>query len=166
MQPTVALSSAGFDPSKLGFRGGNEGLQTAPDMDQPRPGVETVDRSRPAPAAARRASCRPCGFDAATTELATTDHTPYYPEPHPLHLRVTAERTTGRLLGAQIVGSWRAEVAKRIDVYATALFHGMTVDGISNLGLSYTPPLGSPWDPVQQAGQAWESEQVAAGAAA
>jgi hypothetical protein len=40
------------------------------------------------------------------------------------------------------------------------------VDGISDLDLSYTPPLGSPWDPIQQAAQAWESEQVAAGAAA
>ena len=31
----------------------------------------------------------------------------------------------------------------------------MTVDGISELDLSYTPPLGSPWDAVQMATQAW-----------
>jgi hypothetical protein len=31
----------------------------------------------------------------------------------------------------------------------------MTVDEVSDLGLSYTPPLGSPWDAVQIAAQAW-----------
>ena len=43
-------------------------------------------------------------------------------------------------------GQQRAEIAKRIDIAATAIFHGMTVDGLSDLDLSYTPPLGSPWD--------------------
>ena len=31
----------------------------------------------------------------------------------------------------------------------------MTVDALADLDLSYTPPLGSPWDAVQLAGQAW-----------
>jgi hypothetical protein len=59
------------------------------------------------------------------------------------------------LLGAQIAGHWKSEVAKRIDVFATALFHGMTIDELNALDLSYTPPLGSPWDAVQIAAQTW-----------
>ena len=47
------------------------------------------------------------------------------------------------------------QIAKRVDTFATALFHEMTVDAISDLDLSYTPPLGSPWDAVQIATQAW-----------
>jgi hypothetical protein len=31
----------------------------------------------------------------------------------------------------------------------------MTVDAVSDLDLSYTPPLGSPWDAVQAGAQAW-----------
>jgi hypothetical protein len=31
----------------------------------------------------------------------------------------------------------------------------MTVDEVSDLDLSYTPPLGSPWDAVQQGVQVW-----------
>jgi len=31
----------------------------------------------------------------------------------------------------------------------------MTVDALSDLDLSYTPPLGSPWDATQMAAQAW-----------
>ena len=64
-------------------------------------------------------------------------------------------RKTGRLLGAQMLGHWYGEVAKRIDVFATALFHGMLVDDLNALDLSYTPPVSSPWDPVQMSAQAW-----------
>ena len=73
------------------------------------------------------------------------DHKGYYPGSTPLRARVTADLATGRLLGAQLMGAWGAEVSKRVDVFATALFHGMKVDEISDLDLSYTPPLSSPW---------------------
>ena len=65
---------------------------------------------------------------------------------------------TGQLLGAQLVGARGTETAKRVDVFATALFHRMTVARISELDLSYTPPLGSPWDAVQMAAQNWVRE--------
>ncbi len=67
----------------------------------------------------------------------------------------TGDRATGRLLGVQLFGHRRAEPAKRIDITATALFHGMTVEQMSDLDLSYTPPLGSPWDAVQVGAHAW-----------
>jgi hypothetical protein len=53
-----------------------------------------------------------------------------------------------------MLGHPNGQVAKRIDVFATALFHGVTVDAISDLDLSYTPPFSAPWDPVQAAAQA------------
>jgi len=95
------------------------------------------------------------GFVPVTVETIADDHKRYYPGAVPLHLRVTGDRHSGQLLGAQIVGHWKAEVAKRIDVFAAALYAGMTVEAISDLDLSYTPPLGSPWDAVQMATQAW-----------
>jgi len=98
---------------------------------------------------------RHAGFDPVTVESTASDHKAYYPGARELRIRVTGDRLSGRLLGAQIIGHWRAQVAKRIDVFAAALFHGMQVDGLNDLDLSYTPPLGSPWDPVQIAAQAW-----------
>jgi NADPH-dependent 2,4-dienoyl-CoA reductase/sulfur reductase-like enzyme len=98
---------------------------------------------------------RHAGFDPVTVESTASDHKAYYPGARELRIRVTGDRLSGRLLGAQIIGHWRAQVAKRIDVFAAALFHGMEVDGLNDLDLSYTPPLGSPWDPVQFAAQAW-----------
>jgi NADPH-dependent 2,4-dienoyl-CoA reductase/sulfur reductase-like enzyme len=95
------------------------------------------------------------GFSPLTVESRAWDHKKYYPDARELTIRVTADRQTRQLLGAQIVGHWKAGVAKRIDIFATALFHGMTVDAMNDLDLSYTPPLGSPWDAVQLAAQAW-----------
>lgn len=94
-----------------------------------------------------------------TTENTMNDHKAYYPGATELRARITADRETGKLIGAQLIGSWGAEVSKRVDVFATALFHGMTVDAISELDLSYTPPLSSPWDPVQMASQAWAKKR-------
>jgi hypothetical protein len=54
-----------------------------------------------------------------------------------------------------MIGSYRTEVSKRIDVFATALFHRMKVEDLNDLDLSYTPPLSSPWDPIQMGAQAW-----------
>ncbi|WP_326728157.1 FAD-dependent oxidoreductase [Streptomyces phaeochromogenes] len=98
------------------------------------------------------------GWTPATTASRPDDHKAYYPGATPIAIRVTGDSKSGLLLGAQLVGRRGAEVAKRVDTYATALFHGMHVDGISELDLSYTPPLGSPWDAVQIAGQAWMNE--------
>jgi NADPH-dependent 2,4-dienoyl-CoA reductase/sulfur reductase-like enzyme len=95
------------------------------------------------------------GFDPLTSETQVWDHKVYYPGAHELLIRVTGDRRSGRLLGAQIVGHWRSEVAKRIDIFATALFHRMRVEDLNDLDLSYTPPLSSPWDPVQMSAQAW-----------
>ena len=95
------------------------------------------------------------GFDPLTVESTCWDHKVYYPGAHELRIRVTGDRKTGRLLGAQMIGHRHGEVAKRIDVFATALFHGMCIDDLNALDLSYTPPLSSPWDPVQMSAQAW-----------
>ena len=95
------------------------------------------------------------GYDPVTVEAAADDHKAYYPGSHRITIRVTGDRTTGRLLGLQLFGHKNAEIAKRTDIAATAIYHGMTVDGVSDLDLSYTPPLGSPWDAVQIAAQAW-----------
>ena len=59
-------------------------------------------------------------------------------------MRFTGDRGTGQLLGVQLFGHRHAEIAKRIDIAATAIFHAMTVEALSDLDLSYTPPLGSP----------------------
>jgi NADPH-dependent 2,4-dienoyl-CoA reductase/sulfur reductase-like enzyme len=95
------------------------------------------------------------GYDPVTVEWVADDHKAYYPGSYKIAMRFTGDRGTGRLLGVQLFGHKNAEIAKRIDIAATAIYHGMTVDEVSDLDLSYTPPLGSPWDAVQVGAQAW-----------
>ena len=95
-----------------------------------------------------------------TVAATADDHKAYYPGATPIRARITGDTGTGRLLGAQLVGHLSAEVAKRIDVLAAGIHQDMTVDAISDLDLSYTPPLGSPWDAVQLAAQQWVAAAV------
>jgi NADPH-dependent 2,4-dienoyl-CoA reductase/sulfur reductase-like enzyme len=96
------------------------------------------------------------GFDPVTVTSQADDHKAYYPGSHCITMRITGDRATGQLLGMQLFGHKHAEIAKRIDIAAAAIFNTMTVDAVSDLDLSYTPPLGSPWDAVQIGAQAWQ----------
>jgi NADPH-dependent 2,4-dienoyl-CoA reductase/sulfur reductase-like enzyme len=98
------------------------------------------------------------GYDPVTVQSEADDHKAYYPGSHRITMRFTGDRATGRLLGVQLFGHRHAEIAKRVDIAATAIFHAMTVDGLSDLDLSYTPPLGSPWDAIQMGAHAWLRE--------
>ena len=101
---------------------------------------------------------RDAGFDPLTVGFEGDDHKAYYPGSHRIRMRYTGDLSTGRLLGLQLFGHRHAEIAKRIDIAATAIFNEMTIDSVSDLDLSYTPPLGSPWDAVQGGAQAWVRE--------
>ena len=86
------------------------------------------------------------GFETVAETITGTTRAHYYPDATPITIKVVAERGTGRLLGAQIVG--REGAAKRIDVFATALWNEMTVEDLLNVDLSYAPPFSPVWDPV------------------
>jgi NADPH-dependent 2,4-dienoyl-CoA reductase/sulfur reductase-like enzyme len=86
------------------------------------------------------------GFEFHVARIEATTRASYYPGAAPILVKLLAERRSGRLLGAQIVGQEGA--AKRIDVVATALHAGMTVEQMTHLDLSYAPPFSPVWDPV------------------
>jgi NADPH-dependent 2,4-dienoyl-CoA reductase/sulfur reductase-like enzyme len=86
------------------------------------------------------------GLEWEQTAVDSTTRAAYFPGAEPIRTKVLAERRTGRLLGAQIVGKEGA--AKRIDVFATAIWNGMTVGEMVYMDLSYAPPFSPVWDPV------------------
>jgi len=77
-------------------------------------------------------------------------HASYYPGAMPLSMKVLFDPQSGKVLGAQAVGS--DGVDKRIDVFAVAIRAGLTVFDLEELELSYAPPYGSAKDPVNFAG--------------
>ncbi|MCY0884807.1 MAG: FAD-dependent oxidoreductase [Firmicutes bacterium] len=110
----------------------------------------------------REAEARAAGFHPASVTLTTYDRNPYYPGAAPVLLRLTVDRPTRRLLGLQMLGGLHASIPKRVDVGATALAAGLRVEDLLDLDLTYAPPFSSPWDPVQQAAEAWLAQEEGA----
>jgi NADPH-dependent 2,4-dienoyl-CoA reductase/sulfur reductase-like enzyme/rhodanese-related sulfurtransferase len=90
------------------------------------------------------------GIPHQVIHLHPSSHAGYYPGAERLSLKVLFDPETGMLLGGQGVG--RDGVDKRIDVIATAIYAGLTIDDLMNLELSYAPAFGSAKDAINQAG--------------
>jgi NADPH-dependent 2,4-dienoyl-CoA reductase/sulfur reductase-like enzyme/rhodanese-related sulfurtransferase len=95
------------------------------------------------------------GIPFKAIHLHPNSHAGYYPGAKPLALKVLFHPDTGELLGAQAVGE--AGVDKRIDVIATAIQGGLSIEDIAELELCYAPPFGSAKDPVNMAGMVGEN---------
>jgi NADPH-dependent 2,4-dienoyl-CoA reductase/sulfur reductase-like enzyme/peroxiredoxin family protein/rhodanese-related sulfurtransferase/TusA-related sulfurtransferase len=95
-------------------------------------------------------SLKRAGVSYRKVYLHPSDHAGYYPGSSSMHIKVLFAPETGKLLGAQVVGS--NGVDKRLDILATALRGGLTVYDLENLELAYAPPFGSAKDPVNMAG--------------
>jgi NADPH-dependent 2,4-dienoyl-CoA reductase/sulfur reductase-like enzyme/peroxiredoxin family protein/rhodanese-related sulfurtransferase/TusA-related sulfurtransferase len=89
------------------------------------------------------------GIQYKTITIHPVSHASYYPGAIPMTLKLIFNEE-GRVLGAQGVGY--DGVDKRIDVIATALRLGGTVEDLAELELSYAPPFSSAKDPVNMAG--------------
>jgi NADPH-dependent 2,4-dienoyl-CoA reductase/sulfur reductase-like enzyme/rhodanese-related sulfurtransferase len=96
------------------------------------------------------AAARKAGIAATSIHIHPGSHAGYYPGAKRVSLKVTFDPTTGRLLGAQAIGEDGAD--KRIDVLATAIRAGFTVDDLMDLELAYAPQFGSAKDPINHAG--------------
>jgi NADPH-dependent 2,4-dienoyl-CoA reductase/sulfur reductase-like enzyme len=85
-------------------------------------------------------------LDVDTADITASSRARYMPEASPIKVRLVYEKESERVLGAQMLG--REGVAKRVDIVACALHAGWTVDDLSKLDLSYSPPFSPVWDPV------------------
>ena len=120
------------------------GYATFPASSVPRSRGSATSRP-PAPACRRPRPRRP-GTAFVRAAVDSTTKAGYFPGAAPIRVSMIAERRSGRLLGAQIVG--RRAAAKRIDALAICIWNQMTVDEILSLDLSYAPPFAPVWDPV------------------
>ena len=82
--------------------------------------------------------------------IIPSDKVGIMPDSSPMHFKLIFEVPTGRVLGAQAIG--KGDVIKRIDVIATAIKFGATVEDLKDLELCYAPPFGTAKDVVNYAG--------------
>jgi len=86
------------------------------------------------------------GMDVTAVSTAGPDRAHYYPGAAPLVIKLVADRSSGELLGGQVVGP--GDAARRVDVLATAITAGTSVKDLSTMDLAYAPPFAPVLDPV------------------
>jgi rhodanese-related sulfurtransferase len=96
------------------------------------------------------------GIPYAATIVNASHHAGYYPNPETMTIKITYDPVTGKVYGGQAVGG--SGVDKRIDVIATAIKGSLSVEDLSQLQLTYSPPFGSAKDGVNLVGLAARNE--------
>lgn len=93
---------------------------------------------------------RQAGIPYLTATIHPNSHAGYYPGATIMSAKVVFDPTTGKLLGAQVVGY--DGIDKRIDEFALVIKNGGTVADLTRLEHAYAPPYSSAKDPVALAG--------------
>ena len=94
---------------------------------------------------------RKAGFHPVSAFVKVGSRADSYPGGMPIHLQIQAERSTGKLLGAQIVGHEGA--VTRADIVAVCLHAGMSLENLAFMDLCYAPPYSPVWDALHIAAQ-------------
>jgi NADPH-dependent 2,4-dienoyl-CoA reductase/sulfur reductase-like enzyme/rhodanese-related sulfurtransferase len=82
---------------------------------------------------------RKVGLNIETILVPATDKAHYYPGNKPIITKLIVEKSTHKILGAQIIGS--GIVDKPIDIIATAMTLNAKVEDLTKLDLAYAPPF-------------------------
>lgn len=101
------------------------------------------------------AALQKAGMAYQTVITHPAPHATYYPGGQPIHLKLNFCPESGRILGAQAVGS--QNVDKQIDVISLLLKHQGTIFDLVNSEHAYAPPYGSAKSPVMFAGMVAEN---------
>ncbi len=91
------------------------------------------------------------GFKTLKYKLSSNSKAHYYPGNEQITAIIIANKENGHVLGAQLAGA--EDSVKRIDVYATAIASGLTVEDLFHLDLAYAPPFSPVYDPVILSGR-------------
>ena len=90
-----------------------------------------------------------CGFEPIAATVTKADRAGYMPEMNEITVKLTADKKTGKILGAQAIGEGDAD--KRINVITSAIQSKLDVDDLLHLDLTYAPPFGTAIDPLHEA---------------
>ncbi len=90
--------------------------------------------------------CQALGINYTSNRIKSKTAAHYCPVSGEIHLKLIVNQSNNRLIGAQIVGF--AGAAMRIDMLATAITVGATVEDLIDMDLAYSPPFSPVWDPV------------------
>ncbi len=85
-------------------------------------------------------------IDVVSAHIRSRTHAAYYPGSERIHVKITADRKTKKIIGAQITGGRGS--GKRIDILSLALYNEMEIEKMKDMDMAYAPPFAPVWDPV------------------
>jgi NADH oxidase (H2O2-forming) len=86
------------------------------------------------------------GIETVTGTIASKTKADYYPGALPIKVKLTVEKESERIIGAQIIGG--EEVTQRINAISFAIQKQMTVRELAKADTAYAPPLCETWEPL------------------
>lgn len=86
------------------------------------------------------------GLDVDTIICSGSDLPHFYPGVESIIIKLVADKSSGKLLGAQIVGP--GDIAKRLDIVVSSLSAGITAKQLSMFDLAYSPPFSQAMDSI------------------
>ena len=92
---------------------------------------------------------RNAGYDVATAVCITDDKAHYYPDSSSFVTKLIADKTTGKLLGMQVIGS--GAVDKMTDIAVVGISAGLKVGDFDTMDMAYAPPFSTAIHPFVQA---------------
>ncbi len=91
---------------------------------------------------------RAAGFDPVSETVTAKSRAGYYPDGGHVRITLTADRDSGRVLGASLASEYGEGAVHRSHAVVAALSEGATVADVENYDLAYAPPFNTTWDPV------------------
>ena len=95
------------------------------------------------------AQAKAAGYDVITALAVTDDKAHYYPDAATFITKLIADKTTHKLLGAQILGA--GAVDKMTDIAVMGISMGAVLEDFENVDFAYAPPFSTAIHPFVQA---------------
>ena len=96
------------------------------------------------------------GYDTVSVILTKRDKAGYMPEVNNITLKLTADRRSHRILGAQAIGSTDAD--KKVNTISVGLMNRITVENLLDVDLTYAPPFSTSEDILHSAARMLKSK--------
>ena len=91
------------------------------------------------------------GVKSVSGTITSKTRADYFPGALPVRIKLVAEKQTGKLISAQIIGG--EEVTQRINAMSFAIQKEMTVHELAKAETCYAPPVSETWEPITLAAE-------------
>jgi len=86
------------------------------------------------------------GIETVSGTIVSKTRADYFPGALPIRIKLVADKETGKLIGAQIIGG--EEVTQRVNALSFAIQNEMTIKELAKAETCYAPPVCETWEPM------------------